>query len=371
MNLIEGEIVMNKMVTVNQDGVPIYDIHLTNDFQRFEFICNSMHLKYKKVCIVSDSNVSKHHLDTIIQLINPYVSQVDSYVFPAGEDNKNLYTVQSLYEHLILKKYDRNDFLFALGGGVVGDLTGFAAATYLRGISFYQIPTSLLSMVDSSIGGKTGVDFDSYKNMVGAFYQPKGVYINLDTLSTLEDRQFYSGMGEIIKHGLIKDKGYYIWLKENAQKIMERDPLILNEMVYKSCLIKKEVVENDFKESGERALLNFGHTIGHAVEKLMDFQLLHGECVGIGLVAAAYISHQKQRIDREVLEDIKETLALFQLPSTITGLDHKGILSAVKHDKKMSGDKIKFILLNEIGKAVIDTDVTDDDILSALNYITC
>lgn len=361
---------MSEKIIVNQDGAPIYDIHLTNDFQGLEYLCKPSQLNNKKVCIVSDSNVSIHYLNTMIELMRPIASQVDYYVFPAGEDSKNLNTVKLVYEKLILARYDRKDILIALGGGVVGDLTGFVAATYLRGISFYQIPTSLLAMVDSSIGGKTGVDFDSYKNMVGAFHQPKGVYINLDTLSSLEDREFYSGIGEIVKHGLIKDKGYYIWLKENADNILERNSFVLQEMVYRSCLIKKEVVENDFKEAGERALLNFGHTIGHAVEKLMNFQLLHGECVSIGIVAAAYISYTKQMIDINELDDIKRTLLLFKLPITISGLNNQEILHALKHDKKMSGNHINFILLNEIGKAVIDTNVTDHDILDALNYIT-
>lgn len=362
---------MSKNVIVHQDGAPIYNINLTNDFQGLEALCKSSQLENKKVCIISDSNVSQYHLNSIMEIMTSLAGKVNTYVFPAGEDSKNLDTAKAVYEHLILEKYDRKDILIALGGGVVGDLTGFVAATYLRGISFYQIPTSLLAMVDSSIGGKTGVDFDAYKNMVGAFHQPQGVYINLDTLSTLQDREFYSGMGEIIKHGLIKDRGYYIWLKENANKIIDRNPYVLKEMVYRSCVIKKNVVENDFKEAGERALLNFGHTIGHSVEKLMNFQLLHGECVAIGIVAAAYISYRKDMITLEDLEDIKDTLSLYRLPVNISGIDHQETLEALKSDKKMIGDRINFILLNEIGKAVIDSNVTDEDILEALHYITC
>lgn len=189
-----------------------------------------------------------------------------SIIFEAGESQKNLDTVKMIYEKLILAKFDRKDLLVALGGGVTGDITGFTAATYLRGIDFVQIPTSLLAQVDSSIGGKTGVDFDSYKNMVGAFHMPKLVYINVSTLTTLSDEQFISGMGEIIKHGLIKDSAYFDWLIENHDRILARDKDVLMEMIRVSCNIKRVVVENDPTEKGDRALLNFGHTLGHAIE---------------------------------------------------------------------------------------------------------
>lgn len=177
---------------------------------------------------------------------------------------------------------------------MVGDLTGYAAATYLRGIDFIQIPTSLLSQVDSSIGGKTGVDFDSYKNMVGAFHMPKLVYMNLSVLKTLSNRQFCSGMGEIIKHGLIKNANYFTWLKENEAQIAALDLPTVGEMIYESNVVKKNVVENDPTEKGERALLNFGHTLGHAIEKYMNFEFLHGECVLIGCALASIISYKKE-----------------------------------------------------------------------------
>ena len=191
--------------------------------------------------------------------------------------------MKKLYEHLILEHFDRKDILAALGGGVVGDLCGFAAATYLRGIGFVQIPTTLLSQVDSSIGGKTGVDFDAYKNMVGAFHMPLFVYTNLRTLLTLPGEQFSSGMGEVIKHGLIKDKEYYQWLVDNREGILKRDLDLCQAMVYGSNRIKKEVVETDPTEQGDRALLNFGHTLGHAVEKLKDFTMLQAALCGAWL----------------------------------------------------------------------------------------
>lgn len=216
------------------------------------------------------------------------------FIFPAGEESKTLATVENLYEFLIQNKFERRDMLAALGGGVVGDLTGFTAATYLRGIDFIQIPTSLLAQVDSSIGGKTGVDFRAYKNMVGAFHQPKLVYSCAETLKTLTEQQYISGLGEIIKHGLIKDIAYYHWLKEHKEAILSRDTQTMIEMIEVSCRIKKEVVENDPEEAGERALLNFGHTLGHAVEKLMNFTMLHGECVAVGMHGAAWHFKRKK-----------------------------------------------------------------------------
>ena len=216
-----------------------------------------------------------------------------------------------------MERFERRDILIALGGGVTGDLTGYAAATYLRGIGFIQIPTSLLSQVDSSIGGKTGDDFSSYKNMVGAFHQPELVYSNVSTLKSLTKRQYISGLGEIIKHGLIKNAAYYRWLKENREDILARDTAVMMEMIKVSDEIKKNVVESDPFEKGERAKLNFGHTLGHSVEKLMDFKMLHGECVSIGMAAAAGISYERGLISRDDFDDVINTLEDFMLPVSI------------------------------------------------------
>lgn len=319
--------------------------------------------------IISDSNVSKYYLDNCLEALKPIAKEAISHVITAGEHSKNLDTVYDCYELLIRSGFDRNDVLVALGGGVVGDLTGFIAATYLRGIRFIQIPTSLLAMVDSSIGGKTGVDFNGYKNMIGAFHQPKLVYINLETLNTLPDAEFYSGMSEIIKHGLIKNKSYYKWLKDNKSGIKEKDLTILAEMIMESCKIKRAVVEADPKEEGERALLNFGHTIGHAVEKLMNLNYLHGECVAIGIAAASHISLRRGWQSQEEYEDILDTLVNFHQPISISGLKAEDILDVTRHDKKMDADKIKFILLEQIGQAIIDTSVTQEEMLSAIESI--
>lgn len=248
-------------------------------------------------------------------------------------------------------------------------MAGFAAATYLRGIDFIQVPTTLLAMADSSIGGKTGVDFMTYKNMVGAFHQPKLVYMNLSVLKTLPKREFNSGMSEIIKHGLIKDAAYYRWLRENQEKIRSLDYETLKQMVVRSCMIKKSVVEADPKEKGDRALLNFGHTIGHAIEKLLDFRLLHGECIAAGMAAAGYISYKRGFIGKTDLEDLTGLIKSFDLPVSISGISPEEIYETTKLDKKMQSDKIKFILLKEIGKAIIDLTVSKDEMTEAIQYI--
>lgn len=358
-----------KHLSVQYNNAPCYDIAIG---KCGSFICEELtgfSLSNRKVAIVTDSNVAKYHARELAQSVSECASKVVTFTFQAGEEQKNLATVEKLYEFLIQNSFDRNDVLLALGGGVVGDMTGFTAATYLRGIRFFQIPTSLLAMVDSSIGGKTGVDFGAYKNMVGAFYMPSGVYMNLSTLVTLPEKEYLSGMGEIIKHGLIKDAAYYEWIEASATAIRNRCIEQITKMIYRSCEIKREVVENDPKEVGERALLNFGHSIGHAVEKLMDFSLLHGECVAIGMVGASYISKQRGYISKHQLDSVIHILELFHLPTTINDLSTEEILQVMSKDKKVDAGKIKFILLKSIGNAFIDTTVSNDEIREAIGFI--
>lgn len=348
-------------MSVCREGLPIYDIVLEHSFKELNARVNELALKDRKICIVTDSNVAALYLEEVMEMLSSCCRKVSLFVFPAGEKNKNLNTVRALYEHLILENFDRRDMLAALGGGVVGDLCGFAAATYLRGIGFFQIPTTLLAQVDSSIGGKTGVDFDAYKNMVGAFHMPSLVYTNLETLKTLSEDQFSSGMGEVIKHGLIKNKKYYQWLKDNQEGILNHDLDLCLEMVYQSNMIKKLVVEKDPTEQGERALLNFGHTLGHALEKNMDFSMLHGHCVGLGSIAAAYISKHKGMLSEEEWIDIRDTFNAFNLPVEVTGPDWKKISQAAKRDKKMDAGIVKFILLKTLGEAYVDKTVSEEE----------
>lgn len=359
------------IAVMNQDQTQInYRIELRHDFLD---LCGELkklgYKKEQKLCIVTDSNVAPLYAQEVFAQLNTEFPNLFLHVFDAGEANKHLNTVSEVYETLITNHFERKDLLLALGGGVVGDLTGFTAATYLRGIDFVQIPTTLLSQVDSSIGGKTGVDFMQYKNMVGAFYQPKLVYMNLSTLKTLPQKQIVSGMGEIIKHGCIKDASYFYWLKEHHAEILSLRAEELEEMISRSCMIKRDVVEHDPKEQGERALLNFGHTIGHAIEKLSNFSLSHGECVGLGIAAASYISRKTDHISQETADVILETLEQFGLPVQIAGYDPQEVLSVTKSDKKMAGGKVKFILLQELGNAFIYKDLSDAQILDGIRAV--
>lgn len=354
------------ILQVKRDKEFSYPIVFQNDFSGLSVMLDSLGLAHRKFCVVTDTNVEPLYLDEVIQELEKCTEHVTSYVLPAGEANKTLDKIQGIYEHLILEHFDRKDILVALGGGVTGDMTGFAAATYLRGIDFIQIPTTLLAQVDSSIGGKTGVDFLCYKNMVGAFHQPRMVYMNASTLKTLPEEQFSCGMGEVVKHGLIRDESYTRWLTENRDEILSLHTDILAEMIYRSCMIKKTVVENDPTEQGERAVLNMGHTIGHAVEKLKNFTLLHGQCVAIGCVASAFLSMKRGLISQGEYEDVKEQLRSFGLPVCVSGLKPEDILAATKSDKKMEQGRIKFVLMEHAGYAVVDKTVTDEELLPAV-----
>lgn len=357
---------------IERKGNPVefsYPIVWEDGFKAIGSHLDILGLSAKKACIAADSRVASLYLQELSDALKDHFRQVDLFVFPEGESSKNLETVQKLYEFLIQKKYERRDLLIALGGGVTGDLTGFTAATYLRGIDFIQVPTTLLAQVDSSIGGKTGVDLDQYKNMVGAFCQPRLVYMNAASLVSLSDRQFASGMAEVIKTALLRDAEFFRWILSHRQQIEARDTESLDAMIRRCCEIKAMVVEEDPKEQGIRATLNLGHTIGHAIEKLMDFQLLHGECVSLGTVAAAYISYRRGFIPEEDYQNIRSCLRAFHLPVSFCKVPAEKILLATKTDKKMEGGQIKFILLHPLGNAVIDRTVCDEEILEAIHIL--
>ena len=360
---------MAQRLNVSYNRKPCYDIVFSTGWNELKEELQELGLAERKICVCTDSNVDALYGEAVLKLVSGCCKKAVKFVFPAGEEHKNLDTVKDAYRFLIEEHFDRKDVLIALGGGVTGDLTGYVAATYLRGIDFIQVPTTLLAQADSSIGGKTGVDFEGYKNMVGAFKMPRLVYMNFETLKTLDDRQFFSGFAEIMKHGLIKDAEFYEWLIENMYEICERDLDVLSEMLMKSCVVKKLVVEKDPTEQGERALLNLGHTIGHAIEKAKNFELFHGECVALGTVAAAYVSWKKELLSMEEFYEIRDMFVPFYLPITVEGIDPEEILKLTKSDKKKDGDSIRFILLKKIGKAVIDTTVTDEEILNAIKEI--
>lgn len=360
---------MSERLSVLYNKKPCYDIVFSQGFEELWQELAMLGCENKRLCIITDSKVNEIYGDTVLTLLGEKGQKTVKYVFQEGEERKNLDTVKGIYRFLIEEGFDRKDMLLALGGGVVGDIAGYVAATYLRGIDFVQIPSTLLSQADSSIGGKTGVDFDGYKNMVGAFKMPRLVYMNLSLLQTLEERQYFSGFAEIMKHGLIKDALFYEWLIENMYEICERDLNVLQEMLMRSCTIKKLVVEKDPMEQGERALLNFGHTVGHAIEKAKNFTLYHGECVALGAVAAAYISWKRELLSMEEYYEVRDMFVPFYLPVSVDDIDPSEILRLTKADKKMESGKIKFILLKKIGKAVVESSVTDEEILAAINEI--
>lgn len=275
------------------------------------------HLKGKQVAIISNTTVAPLYMQQVAQPLRDKGMRVIEVILPDGEAYKNSDTLNLIYDALLEARCERNTTLIALGGGVIGDLTGYAAATYLRGVPFIQIPTTLLSQVDSSVGGKTGINHSRGKNMIGAFYQPQVVLIDIDTLLTLPTRELSAGIAEVIKYGLIRDADFFAWLEKNMQQLMSLDAAVVSEAVYRSCKNKAEVVAADEREAGERALLNLGHTFGHAIENAMGYGVwLHGEAVAAGTVMAAELS---QRMNWLQAADVERINAIF----SVANLDQK------------------------------------------------
>ena len=293
------------------------------------------------------------------------------YKIPSGETSKNLETVRQVYTWLAERKAERGHLILAVGGGVVGDLVGFVAATYLRGIPFVQIPTTLLAMMDASIGGKVAVDMPQGKNLVGAFYQPKFVLSDVETLKTLPVRELTSGWAEAIKHGLILDDGLLDTFESHVSELKLLDPEIATETIRRSVAIKAGVVSQDEKETlGIRILLNYGHTIGHAIESITGYtEYLHGEAVSVGMMGAAKIGELLQIMDVDDVERQKKVLQAYGLPVSAPGLNSKAIISAMTSDKKTTGGSINWVLLDGIGKAITNNEVPDKYVSEALKFV--
>ena len=315
------------------------------------------HLKRKQVAIVTNTTVAPLYLEELSQSLRDHGVAVIPIVLADGEAHKNGATLNLIYDALLQNRCERGTTLIALGGGVIGDLTGYAAATYLRGVPFIQIPTTLLSQVDSSVGGKTGINHPLGKNMIGAFYQPQLVLADIDTLKTLPDREFSAGMAEVIKYGLIRDLPFFNWLEANMSKLMALDPDALNYAIYRSCENKAEVVIADEHENGERALLNLGHTFGHAIENAMGYGVwLHGEAVAAGTIMAADLSYRMGWVNAEEIERIKRIFSAAKLPIEPPDLGYERYLDLMGLDKKVVDGKIRFVLQQGIGKSVITSD---------------
>ncbi|MBA2653992.1 MAG: 3-dehydroquinate synthase [Gammaproteobacteria bacterium] len=317
----------------------------------------SQHITNSQVFIVTNTTVAPLYLNTLKQSLSDYAC--DEYILPDGEEHKTLATLSLLFDALIMRKHRRNTTLIALGGGVVGDITGFAAACYQRGVAYLQIPTTLLSQVDSSIGGKTAVNHVLAKNMIGAFYQPSAVLIDIVTLQTLPDREFYAGLAEIIKVALIADEGFFAWLEINMPNILNKERSALMYAIEKACAIKVNIVEADEKEVGVRVLLNLGHTFGHALEHALGYgEWLHGEAVATGIVLAASYSLKLGLIDTGIFNRIKNILTMAKLPIRLpNSLSAGQMIEPMNADKKKDTHQLKLVLLQGIGQAVICSNI--------------
>jgi 3-dehydroquinate synthase len=307
----------------------------------------------QRCAVITDSHVGKKFAKPVLQSLAASGFEPALVTVPAGEKSKRLAMVEHCHDRLAAHRLERKSFVVALGGGVVGDLAGFVAATYLRGIPFVQVPTTLLAQVDSSVGGKTGVNLKAGKNLVGAFYQPRLVLCDLDTLKTLPEREYVSGLAEVIKYGIIYDAVLFAQLEHNLPKLLQRDPATLASVVARCCEIKAEVVGQDETESGLRAILNFGHTIGHAIENSSGYgKFLHGEAIAMGQVAAAKLSRAVLGLASDDLARIEKLLLHAGLPVKFKSnpAKRKKLFAAMQLDKKVSGGEIKFVLADRIGR---------------------
>jgi len=325
------------------------------------------HIHGKQVLIVSNTTVAPLYLDALMPALDGF--NVQAISLPDGEAYKTLDTLNSIFDALLGYRFNRRCTLIALGGGVVGDICGFAAASYQRGVDFVQVPTTLLSQVDSSVGGKTGVNHRLGKNMIGAFHQPNGVIIDTDTLSTLADRELSAGLAEIIKYGLIRDPEFFTWLEDNIDRLLARDPDALAFAIERSCRNQADVVAADEREGGVRALLNFGHTFGHAIETGMGYGTwLHGEAVGTGMLLAANLSARQGWLTSAQVERIARLLDKARLPvHTPATMDSEQFLEHMAVDKKVLDGGMRLVLLKDIGNAIVTGDFDTKHLRSTLD----
>jgi 3-dehydroquinate synthase len=327
------------------------------------------HLKRKQVAIVTNTTVAPLYLHKLANSLRKEGVNVIEIILPDGEAYKNSDTLNLIYDALLKNRCERSTTLIALGGGVVGDLTGYAAATYLRGVPFIQIPTTLLSQVDSSVGGKTGINHPLGKNMIGAFYQPKLVLADIDTLKTLPQKELSAGIAEVIKYGLIRDADFFDWLEINMHKLMALDEAVTSFAIYRSCKNKAEVVATDEHEEGERALLNLGHTFGHAIENAMGYGVwLHGEAVAAGTMLAADLSQRMGWLNAQEFAKMDAIFKVAKLPTIAPALGVERYLDLMGLDKKVQDGKIRLVLQQGIGKSVITSEYAEEKLKATLSF---
>lgn len=323
---------------------------------------------YAHAVIITDDHVGPLYSDTMVDDFDRHEIRTDVLAVPAGEKSKSTSTVAWLWQQMLERGTDRKSLVVAAGGGVVGDLAGFAAATYARGLSLIQVPTTLLAQVDSSVGGKVGINLPEAKNIVGAFWQPRGVLVDIALLGSLPERQYRSGLAEVVKYGVILDADFFAYLEEHVEQIRARDPHVLVPIVARCCQLKADIVERDEQEtSGLRAILNYGHTFCHALEALTGYEeLLHGEAVAIGMVCASRLAERLGRIAKDTTERQKALLTALGLPTQPPAVAPQALLSAMRHDKKAVGGKLRFVLPARLGHVELVGDVEDSDVTAAL-----
>ncbi|MDC0948940.1 3-dehydroquinate synthase [Gammaproteobacteria bacterium] len=325
----------------------------------------------ERVLLLSNETIAPLYADAVGKALNYRGFNVVHHQIPDGERFKTIETWSAVMDRMVAERFDRSDAVIALGGGVVGDLGGFVAASYQRGIRFLQMPTTLLAQVDSSVGGKTGVNHPDGKNMIGAFHQPRVVVIDLDAIKTLPEREFNAGMAEVIKYGLIRDADFFAWLEANVDAIRRRDADALANLIHRSCACKAQVVAADEREgaSGIRATLNLGHTFGHALESITNYcELLHGEAIAIGMVSALQLSAARGLIDEGVIDRGVDLFEAFELPTRPPRrFDAHRFVGLMANDKKVLGGRIRLILLEALGSAVVVDDVSRDDLAAFLH----
>ncbi len=329
----------------------------------------------RKALLVTDSNVARFHATPAAESLQQAGWAVHTIEVPAGEETKCVHQLQRLWDNLVTIRADRTTTVIAVGGGVVGDLAGFAAATFARGIPFIQVPTTLLAQVDSSVGGKTGINHPQGKNLIGAFHQPLGVFVDTRTLDTLPERDYRSGLAEVVKYGLIMDDPFFQWMQQHVADLGARDAAAMRHIVRRSCELKAAVVAEDERETtGRRAILNYGHTFAHAFEALSDYsQLMHGEAVAIGMVCAARLAKLLGRVDSEYCRRQTALLADLNLPVTLPAdcrFDPQDVLQRMRLDKKTVGDQLRFVLPDGPGHVEVVRDVPTDLVLQSLDAVS-
>lgn len=349
-------------------GERSYDIEIGSGNLRTsgEFIASRTTLSH--AIVVTDSNVEHPHAALVVDSLQQQRTRVNLAVVPPGEHTKSVTVADELWRLMLEFGADRKSVVVAVGGGVIGDLAGFVAATYARGLPFFQVPTTLLAHVDSSVGGKVGVNLPGAKNMVGAFWQPRGVLIDTDVLATLPDREYRAGLAEVVKYGVILDAEFFAFLEANVASIVGRDPHVLRHVVARSCQLKADIVQQDEREeSGLRAVLNYGHTFCHAIEAVTDYgQFLHGEAVAIGMMCAVHLAALLSRVDTDVVRRQQALLAACGLPLSLPALAHDDLIAAMQRDKKVAHGQLRFVLPSCIGHVDLVPGVSFEKVRVAL-----